>query len=326
MAGCLWAVALAVALASSLLGSAEARGANVAVPVAAFLPIAEGVRIGPVLVGGMNAAEAEAAVWEAFDRPLSLVLGEQSWQARPAQLGARPAVGSAVWQALHAQPGQRVVLGVGTANQLVYSYVWSLSLRIGRPALDPQVLLVGSRPAVAGLREGFVVDVAASAAAVLGKLRGFNRAPVELVHKRIEPWMVESSTAPAAVVIQRASRELLFYKNGRLIRRFTVAVGLPQYPTPLGQFAIVSKLVDPTWIPPDSEWAEGFEPIGPGPDNPLGTRWMGLTSPQIGIHGTPDLESLGTASSHGCIRMSIPEVEWLFSQVDAGTPVWIVEA
>lgn len=274
----------------------------------------------------MDAAEAEAAVWEAFDRPLRLVLGGQSWQARPAQLGARPAVGSAVRQALYAYPGQRVVLGVGTANQLVYSYVWSLAVSIGQPAVNPQVLLTGSRPPAAGLREGVVVDVAASAAAILVKLRGFNRAPVELTHKRIEAWMVESATAPATVVVQRALRELLFYKDGRLARRFTVAVGLPEYPTPLGRFAIATKLVDPTWIPPDSEWAEGFEPVGPGPDNPLGTRWIGLTSPQIGIHGTPDPDSLGTASSHGCIRMSIPEVEWLFSQVDAGTPVWVIEA
>lgn len=297
-----------------------------AVPIAASLTIAEGVRIGPVLVGGMNAAEAEAAVWKAYDRPLSLVLGGQSWQARPAQLGARPAVGSAVRQALHAQPGQSVDLDVRTANQLVYSYALMLAVNIGRPAVNPQVLLIGSRPPAAGLREGVVVNVAASAAAILVKLRGFNRGPLELTHKRIEPWMVESSTALVAVVIQRASRELLLYKNGSLARQFTVAVGLPEYPTPLGQFAIATKLVDPTWYPPDSEWVDDPEPVEPGPDNPLGTRWMGLTSPEIGIHGTPDPDSLGTDASHGCIRMSIPDAEWLYGEIEVGTPVWIVEA
>ena len=322
----LWAVGLAVALALGFVGVADARGANVAVPVAASLTIAEGVRIGPVAVGGMEADEAEAAVWAAFDRPLRLALGGKRWQTRPAQLGARPAVARAVRQALYAQPGQSVALDVGIANQFVYSYVWALARSIGRPAVDPQVLLFGSRPSAAVLEVGVVVDVAASTAAVLVQLRGFDRATVELVHERVEPWMVESAAAAVAVVIKRASRELLFYKDGRLVRGFTVAVGLPEYPTPLGQFAIVSKLVDPTWIPPDSEWAKGLSPVGPGPDNPLGTRWLGLTSPEVGIHGTPEPDSLGTASSHGCIRMSIPEVEWLYDEIEVGTPVWVVEA
>ena len=64
----------------------------------------------------------------------------------------------------------------------------------------------------------------------------------------------------------------------------------------------------------------------PGPGNPLGTRWMGISSPYVGIHGTPDAASVGYSASHGCVRMLIPEAEWLFNHVDVGTPVFIVAA
>ena len=64
----------------------------------------------------------------------------------------------------------------------------------------------------------------------------------------------------------------------------------------------------------------------PGPDNPLGTRWMGLSAPGVGIHGTPSDASIGYSASHGCIRMHIPEAEWLFNHVDVGTTVFIVSA
>ena len=62
----------------------------------------------------------------------------------------------------------------------------------------------------------------------------------------------------------------------------------------------------------------------PGPGNPLGTRWMGLSSPGVGIHGTPESGSIGYSESHGCIRMLIPQAEWLFDHVTVGTPVFIV--
>ena len=66
------------------------------------------------------------------------------------------------------------------------------------------------------------------------------------------------------------------------------------------------------------------KPIPPGPGNPLGTRWMGLSAPLVGIHGTPDAASIGYSASHGCIRMLIPDATWLFDRVRIGTPVLIV--
>jgi len=84
--------------------------------------------------------------------------------------------------------------------------------------------------------------------------------------------------------------------------------------------------LNPWWRPPDSPWAKGLSPIPPGPGNPLGTRWMGLSVPGVGIHGTPDDSSIGYSASHGCIRMHIPDAEWVFQHVKLGTPVVIIDA
>jgi lipoprotein-anchoring transpeptidase ErfK/SrfK len=87
---------------------------------------------------------------------------------------------------------------------------------------------------------------------------------------------------------------------------------------------VVNMQRNPTWTPPDSRWAAGLGPVPPGPGNPLGTRWIGISSPGIGIHGTPADSSIGTRASHGCIRMHIPDVERVFSMVSVGTTVRIV--
>jgi lipoprotein-anchoring transpeptidase ErfK/SrfK len=130
-----------------------------------------------------------------------------------------------------------------------------------------------------------------------------------------------------AIVIKRGSNQLLFYTGDKLKRTFRVATGQSSYPTPVGTFEIVTMQRNPWWVPPQgSAWAEGAKPIPPGPGNPLGTRWMGISAPYVGIHGTPDAASIGYSASHGCIRMLIPQVEWLFERVEVGTPVFIVAA
>ena len=129
-----------------------------------------------------------------------------------------------------------------------------------------------------------------------------------------------------AVRIDLSERKLYLYGgDGKVTKTYRVAVGMPKYPSPVGNFRIINKAVNPTWNPPDSAWAAGMGPVPPGPGNPLGTRWMGLNSPGIGIHGTPTSSSIGTAASHGCIRMLIPEAEDLFARVFVGTPVEIAK-
>jgi lipoprotein-anchoring transpeptidase ErfK/SrfK len=125
------------------------------------------------------------------------------------------------------------------------------------------------------------------------------------------------------IVVDLSACRLYLYKDGKLVRSYSVAVGQPAYPTPSGDYAIVSMIMNPTWIPPDSPWARGLEPIPPGPGNPVGTRWIGTSAPGVGIHGTPADYSIGTHASHGCIRMHMWDVEDLFSRVVVGMPIHV---
>ncbi|MGI5939474.1 MAG: L,D-transpeptidase family protein [Thermoleophilia bacterium] len=127
-----------------------------------------------------------------------------------------------------------------------------------------------------------------------------------------------------SIRIDLSARQLSLYDEDKLVKTYSVAVGMPAYPTPTGSYAIISKERNPTWNPPNSPWAAGAKPIGPGPNCPLGTRWMGLNAPSIGIHGTNNSASIGTAASHGCIRMHTAEAEDLFERIYIGTPVTIV--
>jgi hypothetical protein len=116
----------------------------------------------------------------------------------------------------------------------------------------------------------------------------------------------------------------------QLVKTYDVATGLPKYPTPRGQFKIVNKRFRPTWVNPakgSGEWGANLPArIPPGPQNPLGTRAMDLNSRGIRIHGTSAVGSIGFNASHGCIRMRMSDVEELFSLVDVGTPVLIVQS
>jgi hypothetical protein len=132
-----------------------------------------------------------------------------------------------------------------------------------------------------------------------------------------------ASRAGRLVIVRRDVHRLYFYRHGQPIKVFNVATGSRLTPSPRGKFRIVAKYRHPWWYPPDSSWARHRKPIPPGPGNPLGTRWMGISSPGVGIHGTPDPASVGYSVSHGCIRLSIRNAEALFQLVRVGTRVWI---
>ena len=104
-----------------------------------------------------------------------------------------------------------------------------------------------------------------------------------------------------------------------------IAVGKAGLETSAGRYKIQEKIVNPDWHVPDSDWAGALAgrtiPAG-DPQNPLEARYMGFHDGE-GIHGTAELSSLGSAASHGCIRMAVPDVKQLYGQVKVGTPVFI---
>jgi L,D-transpeptidase ErfK/SrfK len=205
----------------------------------------------------------------------------------------------------------------------VRTLIASLAKRFDRDPIDSKLFLRELKPFITKGEPGKKLDRTDAFAAIVKALRENRRTGIELPYEDA-PQTVTRATFGPVIVIRRGSNRLFLYKGMKPWRVFGVATGQSVYPTPLGRFQIVVKWENPWWYPPNSPWAKGAKPIPPGPGNPLGTRWMGLSAPGVGIHGTPDPASIGYSASHGCIRMLIPQAEWLFTHVEIGTPVYIV--
>jgi len=294
--------------------------------------IAAGVTISGIHVGGLAYGPAYSAVSVVFRSPLELTLGDKTLTGSPWKLGAMPFIGPAVSRALKARPNTAVKLVVDVKRAKVADYVDSLAARYDHDVADAHVVLHSLRPKVVPEVQGSTIQRSAAITAVVLALQQNRRGPIELPARVVRPQVTADSIGPI-IVIRRDSKWLYLYKQVTtakqvtFVRRFEVATGQPIYPTPTGSFKIVIMERNPWWYPPpDAPWAKGAQPIPPGPGNPLGTRWMGLSAPGVGIHGTPDPASLGYSASHGCIRMFIPSAEWLFDHVKVGTPVIIVSA
>jgi lipoprotein-anchoring transpeptidase ErfK/SrfK len=119
------------------------------------------------------------------------------------------------------------------------------------------------------------------------------------------------------IVVSIPDRKLAVMEADKVVRIFPVAVGAPKSPSPTGSFAIINQIVDPTW------YTKG-KIVGPGPSNPLGNRWIGLSAKGYGIHGTNVQTSIGKNVSHGCIRLKRSDIEALFEMVAVGDTVELV--
>ncbi len=225
-----------------------------------------------------------------------------------------------------ATAGARVPLVPKVDGTAVRRFVRALDKRISYPAKDAELTgLDGLRPQFSEATSGRRVLRSLTAERIVKALESAHRPRIRVAMAEVEPTKTEATFGPV-IVIRRGANELRYHDGARLVRTFGVATGQAVYPTPTGTFEVVDKQLNPWWIPPDSPWAKGAKPIPPGPGNPLGTRWMGLSAPGVGIHGTPDDASIGYSASHGCIRMHISDAEWLFHHVELGTPVVITDA
>jgi lipoprotein-anchoring transpeptidase ErfK/SrfK len=280
------------------------------------------VRVGGVPVGGLAPADAIAAVQAKFARHLSVVVDRSRLDLDPAEL-ATAYVNTAVARGRASAPGTRIDLVVNVHGASIRAFTKRLVQRYDRAAVDSTVRLRNGRPFVSGDRTGRRINAKAVTKAIVRLLRTNNRSTLHFGTKPVLPEVTRQSIG-AVIVIDRTAKQLRLYDGMKPWRTFGVATGQSIYPTPRGTFHIVVKWANPWWYPPASPWAQGLKPVPPGPGNPLGTRWMGLSAPGVGIHGTPDAASIGYSASHGCIRMLIPNAEWLFDHVDIGTTVFIV--
>ena len=205
----------------------------------------------------------------------------------------------------------------------VAEWVDEMASAVDTAAVDATVTVEVNKLMVEPSREGRVIDRAAAAAALHAALVAGSK-DMTLPVTYHKPTVTEMDLGPA-IIVDLSERRLYLYRNGDLEKKYGVAVGTPSHPTPRGDFKIVLKRYMPTWSNPGSAWAEGMpKTIAPGPSNPLGTRALNINSPGIRIHGTSADSSIGTAASHGCMRMHRWDIEDLYERVEVGTPVFIV--
>jgi lipoprotein-anchoring transpeptidase ErfK/SrfK len=124
------------------------------------------------------------------------------------------------------------------------------------------------------------------------------------------------------LLLKLKEKKVYVYKGDKLITKYPVAIGKKGWETPTGEWQVMEKIRNPAW----TSFKTG-EVFAPGKENPLGSRWIGFwTDGQdvIGFHGTPNIKSIGTAASHGCVRMLNRDVKALFPLVKVGTTVKVV--
>ena len=136
--------------------------------------------------------------------------------------------------------------------------------------------------------------------------------------------IIPKAAAPDTVVINIPQR-MLFHIQTDVVTAIPVAVGRPTWATPIGNFTVVQKQIDPTWHVPASIRQEARRTgrelpaeVPPGPKNPLGHFWLGLSGGGVGIHGTNAPASIYRTVTHGCVRLHPADIEWLFSRLPQG--------
>ncbi|MGC2697581.1 MAG: L,D-transpeptidase [Candidatus Angelobacter sp.] len=143
------------------------------------------------------------------------------------------------------------------------------------------------------------------------------RPPASNPRTQITPATVDVPIVPARhIVISIADRKLAVIEERQVLKIYSIAVGTSQSPSPDGDFFIINRAKDPVY-------RHAHQEVSPGKDNPLGSRWMGLSLKGYGIHGTNVQSSVGKASSHGCFRMRKKDVEELYTLVKVGDAVTV---
>jgi lipoprotein-anchoring transpeptidase ErfK/SrfK len=314
--------------------------------------IGEGVRIGGVDVSGLSPEQARAklrsAVLDPLSRPVVVRALGKRYRLTPEQAAVTVDVDGSVAAALERSREGNVLartwrgirgesldaeleLDIGYSRKAIARLVRRVADDVDEPAVDASVDLesgdVTPRPSKEGRR------LLAKKLKRQVRKRLLDVGDVKTVKARTEIVKPEVTTAelaekyPAVLIVNRGTFQLTLYKELKLAKTYGIAVGQVGYDTPAGLYHVQNKAVNPAWTMPDSDWVAPGDrgKVIPGgvPENPLKARWLGIYD-GAGIHGTDVESSIGTAASHGCIRMRIPEVIELYDQVPVNAPVYII--
>jgi lipoprotein-anchoring transpeptidase ErfK/SrfK len=311
--------------------------------------VANGVRVAGVDIGGLDRSAAEAKLrrelQRRLERPVRVLVAGRRFKLTPARAALVVDVGAMAQDAidrgrsggLPARIWRDVTGGdvdaelpadVSYSGDAVRKFARRVARSVDRPPREASVKFhTASLPAVpsrTGLRVSRrrLLRTVEAALALPGAGRTV-RAKVRVTQPKVTTNEL-ARKYPEVITVDRPNFTLRFFKRLRLAKTYRIAVGRIGLETPGGLYHIQTKVVNPSWHVPDSAWAGDLagKVIPPGPDDPLKARWMGIFD-GAGIHGTDDIGSLGSAASHGCIRMSIPDVVQLYDKVEIQTPVFI---
>ncbi|MGH2807717.1 MAG: L,D-transpeptidase family protein [Actinomycetota bacterium] len=304
--------------------------------------ILPGVEIAGVDVGGMTRRQALRAVKGAsaiqLDRVVTVEWKDREWTVTPRKLGARSNAATLVDRALQTSQSTNVftkatmaVLGeqldhvhelaITYPRQGIRGFVEGVASSLDREPVEASIDYSSGWVEMEPARDGRKVQAKLSRRALLSALKG-DEDTVDLAVKTM-PAPDTGDKYDQILLLRMGENRLYLYQDGEITHEYTVASGLPEYPTPTGEYVITEKRYLPTWVNPDpTGWGASMPAmIGPGPGNPLGTRALNWSASGIRFHGTEATYSLGYAASHGCVRLSMPDIEELYDLVDVGTPI-----
>jgi lipoprotein-anchoring transpeptidase ErfK/SrfK len=312
--------------------------------------IAGGLSVNGVEVGGLSEDAARerlrAALLEPLDRPVVVRHAGRRFTLTPeeAEIGVdvdgsvaraleRSRAGSMLsrtWRSMRGTPvDEDLEAKVSWSRAAVRRLVRGIERDLERDPRDASLNLSTGRIDPRPSRDGVAVRTARLRREVeRALLDAGSRRPVRVRTAVVKPEVTTEELAgryPAILIVNRSTFKLTLYKNLKPAKTYGIAVGQVGMDTPAGLYHIQNKAINPAWHVPDSDWAgklRGKVIPGDDPTNPIKARWMGIYD-GAGIHGTDAEHSIGTAASHGCIRMRIPEVVELYDQVPVNAPVYI---
>jgi lipoprotein-anchoring transpeptidase ErfK/SrfK len=310
--------------------------------------IATGVTVAGLDVGGLSAADARMLVQRSIvarlRRPVRLTAGARSFVVDPLRAGLRVDVagmidaavaesrrGGLAHRFLRDLEGRRVHAVVSLRASLSRAVLARTAADVARvvdePARPARVVATPTRLHVVPEKTGVAVDQPALRNELAGALVHPGTRTVAVPVHIVEPRWTQANLGkryPAFILVDREAYTLRLYRGLKLAKRYPIAVGQAGLETPAGLYHINDKQIDPSWHVPNSAWAGSLagHVIPPGPADPIKARWMGFWD-GAGIHGTEETWSIGHAASHGCIRMTIADVEQLYPLVPLGTPIYV---
>ncbi|HEU0318690.1 MAG TPA: L,D-transpeptidase family protein [Solirubrobacteraceae bacterium] len=317
------ALLVALALAGGpLAASAGAQGTTVAA----------GVSAGGVDLSGLTVAQAQAKIDQTVTPTLQgdviVGAGGRVFHLTAAQAGLRLDSARTAKRALYAATAGPVPLALSHAHLAVRAFVAGIERVVGRPAEDARVNITLLRIYRLPGKDGFRVDEPAVANRIDQALDTPGAA--RILHLRLTRTTPRiglrqlPGAYPTVVTVDRGHFRLRLFKRLVMVKSYGIAVGRAGLATPAGLYHVEEREVNPSWHVPNSAWAGALagQTIPPGPNDPIVARWLGLGG-GIGIHGTNEPFSIGSAASHGCIRMLPSDVIALYPRVPLGTPVFI---